>query len=204
MTRPRALLVLCHAAVGAAMVILALAVLGASGPVAAHGKRPKGIDLAPLGQLVTQAGTRFDMARLRGRPAAVFFGYTHCPDICPTTMLEMSRHLDQLGRDGERLEVLFVTIDPERDSAAHLKDYVGSFHPRIVALTGPPLEVAAVAHAFGANYEKVEPKDGGGNYTMDHTAKVYLLDRYGLVASHLEPRQTEKEQLLLLRKLLAQ
>lgn len=193
------ILVMTAVLVIAACMLTASAIDAAAGP---HGKRPTGVDLLPLSQLTTQHGARFDGARLKGRPAAVFFGFTHCPDICPTTLLEMTQHLDALGPDAERLDVLFVTVDPERDTAAHLKTYVGSFHPRITALTGSPLEIAAAVHAFGATYDKVIAKDG--TYTMDHTTKVFLLDRYGLVASHLESRQTQKEQRDILRKLLAQ
>lgn len=174
-------------------------VLAAANP---HGKRPQGVDLEPLYQLKTQSGEALSKANLKGRPAAVFFGYTHCPDVCPTTLLEMTQHLEALGKDGDRLQVLFVTIDPERDTVEHLREFVGSFDRRIVALTGTPLEIAAVAHRFGATYDKVVAKDG--SYTMDHTTKVFLLDRYGLVASHLERNQAEQDQRQVLQKLLAQ
>lgn len=167
-----------------------------------HGKRPQGIDLDPIFQLKMQDGQPLSRARLKGRPTAIFFGYTHCPDVCPTTLLEMTHHLEALGKDGDRLQVIFVTIDPERDTAEHLKEFVGSFDARIIALTGSPLEIAATAHRFGATYDKVVAKDG--SYTMDHTTKVFLLDRYGLVASHLERNQAELDQRKALRKLLAQ
>lgn len=187
--------------------LLALAIMLAvfSGvPAAAnpHGKRPQGVDLEPLYQLKTQSGETLNRLDLKGRPAAVFFGYTHCPDVCPTTLLEMTQHLEALGKDGDRLLVLFVTIDPERDTVAHLREFVGSFDRRIIALTGTALEIAAVAHRFGATYDKVVAKDG--SYTMDHTTKVFLLDRYGLVAAHLERNQAEPEQRQVLQKLLAQ
>lgn len=184
-------------------LVIASLVLGAGYALGnPHGKRPQGVDLAPLFQLKMQDGKPLPRAMLRGRPAAVFFGYTHCPDVCPTTLLEMTHHLEALGKDGDRLQVVFVTVDPERDTTEHLKEFVGSFDARIVALTGSPLEIAATAHRFGATYDKVVSKDG--SYTMDHTTKVYLLDRYGLVASHLERNQAEKEQRQTLRKLLAQ
>lgn len=167
-----------------------------------HGKRPQGVDLDPLFQLRTQDGTPLARSTFKGRAAAIFFGYTHCPDVCPTTLLEMTHHLEALGPDGDRLKVVFVTIDPERDTAAHLKEFVGSFDPRIIALTGTELEIATAAHRFGATYDKVVAKNG--SYTMDHTTKVFLLDRYGLVASHLERNQAEKDQRQVLRRLLAQ
>ena len=185
-----------------AVMLLSAALCAGLASASPHGKRPQGVDLDPLFQLKTQNGTPLSRASLKGRPAAIFFGYTHCPDVCPTTLLEMTHHLEALGADGDRLQVLFVTIDPERDTAEHLKEFVGSFDRRIVALTGTPLEIAAAAHRFGATYDKVVAKDG--SYTMDHTTKVFLLDRYGLVAAHLERTQEEKDQRRALRKLLAQ
>ena len=104
---------------------------------------------------------------LKGRPFLVFFGFTNCPDICPTTMFEISEVLKKLGPDGDRTRALFITVDPERDTPAALKDYVSSFDPRIVALTGEPDAIAAVAKAYRAYYRRVPLKDGG--YTMDHT-----------------------------------
>lgn len=186
-------------AAGWLAALAAVMIPAVAGP---HGKRPLGVNLAPLDKLMRHDGTRFDLSGIRGRPSAIFFGYTHCPDVCPTTLLEMTQHLEALGPDGDRLAVLFVSVDPERDTAEHLRTYVGSFDPRIVALTGAPLEIAAVAHAFGATYDRVEGK--GGSYTMDHTTKVFLLDRYGLVASHLERRQTLKDQRAALKKLMSQ
>lgn len=183
-------------------VIIASAALSGLALANPHGKRPQGVDLDPLFQLKTQHGTTLSRATFSGRPAAIFFGYTHCPDVCPTTLIEMTHHLEALGKDGDRLQVVFVTIDPERDTAEHLKEFVGSFDRRIIALTGTALEIATAAHRFGATYDKVVAKDG--SYTMDHTTKVFLLDRYGLVAAHLERNQAEKDQRQALRKLVAQ
>lgn len=185
-----------------ALVILTAGLFSGTARADPHGKRPQGVDLDPLFQLKTQDGTSLSRSSIKGRPAAIFFGYTHCPDVCPTTLLEMTHHLEALGKDGDRLQVVFVTIDPERDTASHLKEFVGSFDRRIIALTGTPLEIAAAAHRFGATYDKVVSKDG--SYTMDHTTKVFLLDRYGLVAAHLERNQAEKDQRQALRRLLAQ
>lgn len=178
------------------------AMLGLETQAGPHAKRPQGVNLAPLFQLRDQHGTLLSRDEIKGRPAAIFFGYTHCPDVCPTTLLEMTQHLEQLGKDGDKLKVLFVSVDPERDTAPHLKEYLSSFDPRIIALTGSPLEIAAAAHGLGAAFEKVASKDG--SYTMDHTTKVFLLDRYGLVASHLESTQPQSDQRKALRKLLEQ
>jgi protein SCO1/2 len=116
-------------------------------------------------------------ADFRGKPFLVFFGFTHCPDICPTALFEMSEVLRRLGPDAEKTAVLFVSVDPERDTPEKLKEYLSSFHPRIVGLTGSPQEIADVEKAYRV-YAKKVPLDGGG-YTMDHTAIVYLMGKDG-------------------------
>lgn len=116
-------------------------------------------------------------ANFKGHPFLVFFGFTHCPDICPTALFEMSEVLKRLGPDAEKTAALFISVDPERDTPEKLKDYVSSFHPRIFGLTGTPAEIEAVAKAYRA-YAKKVPLEGGG-YTMDHSAIVYLMDKEG-------------------------
>jgi protein SCO1/2 len=114
---------------------------------------------------------------LKGRPFLVFFGFTHCPDVCPTTLFEVSEILRTLGPDSDRIRALFITVDPERDTPAVLKDYLSSFDPHLVGGTGDPAVVAAVVKSYRV-YAKKVPLEGG-NYTMDHTAIVYLMDREG-------------------------
>lgn len=126
--------------------------------------------------LVSQRGERVTRDTFEGKPTAYFFGFTHCPEVCPTTLFEMSRHLKELGSDADRLNVVFVTVDPERDTPELLKTYLESFDPRIVALTGTPEELAVAAKAFRITYRKV-PVEGG--YTMDHTASVIVTDAKG-------------------------
>ena len=113
------------------------------------------IPLQPLLALTTADGKRLTAEEVQGRPLAVAFGFTHCPDVCPTTLLDWSNALASLGPDGDRIKVLFISVDPERDTPAALKSYMASFDPRITALTGSPGEVAAVAAAFGAHHAKV-------------------------------------------------
>lgn len=142
-------------------------------------------------------GTRFSSAALTGKPYAIFFGFTHCPDICPTTLLEMTEHLKALGPKADSLSVLFVTVDPTRDTPEHLKLYLSAFDPRIIGLTGTTEEVAAVAKSYRVFYEKVPSKDGT-DYTMNHTASVYLMDKAGNLASTLsfqEPENTRQQKL---------
>jgi protein SCO1/2 len=128
-------------------------------------------------KLTDQNGRTVTEADYRGKPFLVFFGFTHCPDVCPTALFDMSEAFRRLGPDAEKISALFITVDPERDTPEKLKDYLQSFHSRIAALTGTPAEIDAVTKAYKA-YAKKVPLDGG-EYTMDHSAIVYLMDREG-------------------------
>src|ERR1700737_166299 len=147
-----------------------------SGPVAQQ--------IAAVGgpfRLIDANGQTVRDADLKGRPFLVFFGFTHCPDVCPTTLFEVSEILRTLGRDSDRTRALFITVDPERDTPAVMKDYLSSFDPHLSGLTGDPAAIATVAKAYRVYYKKV-PLDGG-EYTMDHTAIVYLMDKEGRFVS---------------------
>jgi protein SCO1/2 len=128
-------------------------------------------------RLIDHNGRPLTDQDLKGRPFLVFFGFTHCPDICPSTLFEVSEVLRRLGPDGDRVRALFITVDPERDTPEKLKDYLSSFDPRLIALTGDPDAVAATAKAYRVYWKKVPLE--GGNYTMDHTTIVYLMDKEG-------------------------
>ena len=128
-------------------------------------------------RLTDQNGRAVSEQDFKGEPFVVFFGFTNCPDICPTTLFEMSEVLKRLGPDANRTAALFITVDPERDTPEKLKDYVSSFHPRIFGLTGTPEEIATVEREYRVYAKKVPLKDG--DYTMDHTAVVYLMDKDG-------------------------
>lgn len=136
--------------------------------------------LEPIGgafSLAAHNGKQVSDKDLLGKPYAVFFGFTHCPDVCPTALFELSQILQELGPDGDGITPLFITVDPSRDTLEVLGEYVNSFDPRIVALRGSEAETASVARAFKATYRKVDL--GEGEYTIDHTAIVYLIDRKG-------------------------
>lgn len=142
--------------------------------------RPAAVAGPQLGgpfQLVDQDGHKVTEADLRGKPTVMFFGFTYCPDVCPTTLTEMTAWLKALGPDADRLNVAFVSVDPERDTPAQLKSYLGSFDHRIRGLTGTPEQVAAMAKAYRVYYRKVPVE--GGEYTMDHSSMVYLFDKDG-------------------------
>ncbi|MBV1694391.1 MAG: SCO family protein [Hyphomicrobiales bacterium] len=145
--------------------------------------------------LTDQNGRRVTDKDLLGKPFALFFGFTNCPDICPTTLLELSNRFADMGRLADNLRIVFVTVDPEQDTLDLLKTYISSFDPRTIALTGTPQEVAAIARAYRAIYEKVPTKAG---YTMNHTATVYLMGadgRFRGTIAYQEPAATQLEKL---------
>ena len=128
-------------------------------------------------QLTDQAGRTVTEKDLQGRPTLIFFGFTHCPDVCPTSLFEISEILRAMGKDADRVNALFISVDPERDNAAAMKDYLSSFDPHVKGLTGDPAAVQKVITAYRVYAKKVPLKDG--DYTMDHTALIYLMDRDG-------------------------
>jgi len=150
--------------------------------------------------LIDQDGRTVTEQDFKGKPFLVFFGFTHCPDICPTALFEISEIIKRLGPDGDRVRAVFITVDPERDTPAALKAYLSSFDPRITALTGDPASIAAVAKAYRAIHRKM-PLDGGG-YTMDHTAIVYLMGKDGRFFSPFSLKRTTDMAAAELRKYL--
>lgn len=151
--------------------------------------------------LTTQTGARLSDAELRGKPFTVFFGFTHCPEICPTTLWEMTEALKALGPDGDRLKVLFVSVDPERDTPEFLARYLQSFDPRIVGLTGTQAEIDAVGKAYRAYWEKVPTEDG--DYTMNHTASIFMMDAGGRFAGTIAYEEKPEVRLAKLKRLIA-
>lgn len=170
-------------------------------PITAATTAPTGIQIGGPFRLISHKGEIVTDADLKGRPFAVFFGFTHCPEVCPTTLYELAILLQQLGPDGDKLRPFFITVDPERDTQAVLADYMQAFDPRITALTGSPAEIEAVANAYKASRRKVSIE--GGGYTMDHSALVYLMNKDGRLASTLDPHESKDAQLAKLRRLVA-
>jgi protein SCO1 len=128
-------------------------------------------------QLTDQSGATVTQKALQGRPTLIFFGFTHCPDVCPTSLFEISEVLRAMGADADKVNAYFVSVDPERDNITAMKDYLSSFDPHLKGLTGEPEAVAKVLSAYRVYAKKVPLKDG--DYTMDHTALTYLMDRDG-------------------------
>lgn len=128
-------------------------------------------------QLTDQDGNRITEQDFRGKPYLVFFGFTHCPDICPTTLFEVSEVMNALGEDADRVSALFVSVDPERDTPAVIKDYLSSFDPHVRGATGTKKQLEQVAKGFRTFFKK--HPTGNGDYSMDHSAIVYLMDKDG-------------------------
>lgn len=141
--------------------------------------------------LVDQDGRTVTERDFAGAPHLVFFGFTHCPDICPTTLQQVTDVLGALGRKGRDMRVAFITVDPERDRPEDLKAYLSSFDPRITGLTGSPEQVAAAVKAYRGYARKVPDKDGG--YTMEHTALVYVMGRDNRFVSSLNLQRPPEE-----------
>ena len=152
-------------------------------------------------RLAAADGSVIDSEKLKGRPFALFFGFTNCPDICPTSMLELTNDLTALGELAKDFRIYFITVDPARDTAALLKEYTGSFDPRIIGLVPKDeQELANVARAYRAIYRKVETPSG---YTMDHTATIYLMDTQGQFFGTLDSKETPQVRQAKLRRLIA-
>lgn len=152
-------------------------------------------------RLASSKGGEVDSKDLLGKPYGMFFGYTHCPEVCPTTLYEMSRTLGELGDAAADFRLFFVTVDPERDTAAMLKDYLSNFDPRIEALVPEPAELPQFAQAFRVFYQKIP--DSSGGYSMDHTATLLLFGRDGSLAGTIAWGEAPDMRLAKLKKLLA-
>jgi protein SCO1 len=154
--------------------LLVLAAGMAAGTAQAGTTEAPQADIQPI-NLIDQRGRTVTQKDFIGKPSLIFFGFTNCPSICPTALAEIAARMDDLGPLAERLNVIFVTADPERDTPEILREYLGSFDSRIVGLTGGVADVTAMAQSIGAAFRKV-PLAGGG-YTVDHSGHAFLMDR---------------------------
>jgi protein SCO1/2 len=151
-------------------------------------------------QLTDQAGETVTEQSLQGRPTLIFFGFTHCPDVCPTSLFEISEILRAMGGDADRVNAYFISVDPERDNTAAMKDYLSSFDPHLKGLTGDAETIAKVTSEYRVYAKKVPLKDG--DYTMDHTALTYLMDRDGRFVAPFNLNRTPAEAAADLKKYL--
>ena len=169
-------------------VALALALLGRAlwlDPRGGGGRAASVTGTALVGgpfSLTDQNGRRVTDADFSGKLMLIYFGYTFCPDVCPTELLDMSQAIDALGKDGDQVQPIFITVDPERDTQAAMKNFLVNFHPRMLGLTGTAEEVQAAAKAYRVYYAKARGAER--DYLVDHTSIVYLMDRQGKYLTH--------------------
>lgn len=183
--RPRLLLLaiggfLGGALVGLAVVPGALERLQPTAEVMSIGKATVG---GPF-TLTDHTGRRVTDRDFRGKHMLVYFGFTFCPDVCPSGLQVMAAALDQLGPKADKITPVFISVDPERDSPEQLAQYVPSFHPRLVGLTGTPEEIQSVAKAYRVYYRKVKDEKSTADYTVDHTSIIYLMSPEGEFLAH--------------------
>lgn len=181
--------------------VFSMAIILQSFAASSEHTRPQGVDLEPLFKLSTHQGGHLGRSDLRGRPVLLFFGYTHCPEVCPTSLMDMTLYLRDLGPDADRVKVFFVTVDPQRDTVATLDTYLSNFDSRITGLTGTLGDVQEVAKALGASMKQGD--DDGGYYSVDHTASTFMIDRYGLL-SQIVPFGDQTSLVNVSKRLLAQ
>ncbi len=186
----------------AAAVVVAVLAVGARLPFWA-GKEIEATGTPTIGgpfTLIDHQGRAVTEANFRGSYLLVFFGFTTCPDICPTTLQAVTQALDEIGDSAERVRPILITIDPARDTQRVLADYVGHFHPRLVGLTGTADQVAAAAKVYGVYYAKAP--GAGEDYLMDHSSILYLMDAEGRFVRHFAPGAGVAELAAALREVL--
>ncbi|MBA8899414.1 MULTISPECIES: SCO family protein [unclassified Phyllobacterium] len=178
------------------MIFLAFTYLSAR-----NGNEIEPVKLGAPFSLIDQNGAPITQAAFEGHPTALFFGFTHCPEVCPTTLFEMAGWLKALGDEGKDLRVFFISVDPERDTPEVMKGYTAAFTDRITGITGDPKEVEKLIKGWKIYARKVPTENG--DYTMDHTASVMLLDRDARLKSTIDYKETTEMALKKLRLLIA-
>ncbi|HEX3501474.1 MAG TPA: SCO family protein [Stellaceae bacterium] len=180
---------------GLAVLLGALVVeylyLNAPGSGLAELAAPAGVSVGGPFTLTDQNGATRRPEDFRGRLMLIYFGYTYCPDVCPTELQTMSEAIDRLGAKGDAVQPIFITVDPARDTPEQLKSYAENFHPRLLALTGSAEQIAEAARAYKVFYQPV--KQGDGEYLMDHSSIVYLMDRDGHYLAHFGGNLTAEQ-----------
>ena len=151
--------------------------------------------------LVDDTGVTVTEKTIAGKPYVMYFGYTFCPDVCPTTLLDLSHWITKLGPDADRLNYVFVTIDPERDTIQSMHAYLSSFDKRIRGYTGTLVEIAQIAKEYRVYYQKVPTEDGG--YTMDHTAVLYLIGPDGKLVTVIPYQEDDTSAIAKVKNLAA-
>jgi protein SCO1 len=166
------------AAVGFVLIVVLATVL--LGPYRFHGSELRTPKPAKDITLTGPGGKPVSLSDFKGKLVVLYFGYTYCPDVCPTTLAELAQAMRKLGKKADQVQVVMVTVDPDRDTPEHLAEYLAYFNPTFVGLSGTPEQIAAAAAAYGIYYHKNEGTPASG-YTVDHTATLTALDEQGQV-----------------------
>jgi protein SCO1/2 len=170
-------------------------------PSVMAGSQPLGPVVGGAFNLTDQDGRQVTEQELLGKPSMVFFGFTSCPDVCPTTLVEITNWLGLLGADGDRLNVVFVSVDSEQDTPERMKLYLSSFDPRIRGFVGTEAQIQKIADGYGVQYKRVARTDGG--YTYTHSVLVYLMDSQGRYVGFLRYEEPDAEAVAKLRRLIS-
>jgi protein SCO1 len=178
-------------------MVLCIAFLESTGPV--KDTSPGAIG-GPF-SLVNDTGVPVTESVLAGKPYTIYFGYTYCPEICPTTLLDLSRWIKEFGTDADKLNYVFVTVDPERDTSQLMHAYLSSFDKRIRGFTGTPEQIAKIAREYRVYYKKIPTRDGG--YVMDHSSIIYLMGPDGKFISMIAYQENDASAVAKLRNLIA-
>ncbi len=184
------------------LLCLALLLAACSPPPRFNASELKGVDWGRELSLTGHDGKAYELKDFKGRAVILFFGYTQCPDVCPITMSSLRELMPALGADGQRVQVLFVTVDPERDTPQLLAQYVPAFHPSFLGLYGDAAATAKVAAEFKVFYRK-QPGANPVTYTVDHTAGSYVIDPSGRLRLHFRHGETQARMAQDLKRLLA-
>ena len=173
------------------------------------GQRPaaqNGLNFGGPFTLTAADGSVLTDKTLAGKPYAIFFGFTRCPDVCPTTLSRMARLRKALGKDGDKFAIVFVSVDPDRDKPADIGEYVKLFETPIIAATGTGAQIAAIRKSYGIYVAKVplDPADPKGDYTIDHTAGVFLMDAKGQLSSIIDHAEADEMAIAKLKRLIAE
>lgn len=196
MSRPRLLIL----AAAAGFAFAAFLILGIGLVVSSRQAGQGGAIGGPF-SLVDDTGAPVTEATLAGKPSVIYFGYTFCPDVCPTTLLDLSRWIKKLGPDADKLNYVFVSIDPQRDTPKLMHDYLSSFDRHIRGFTGAPEQVAKMAYEYRVYYKRVPTSDG--DYVMDHSTITYLMDANGKLVTIIAYQEDDASALAKLKNLVA-
>ncbi|MEN3930244.1 SCO family protein [Microvirga sp. W0021] len=187
-----------------AFAFIAIGLLSGAFYFLAGNERTSGSGSAAIGgpfTLTDVKGKPFSSESLKGKPYLVFFGFTHCPEVCPTTLFDLTQDMKELGPDADKLNIVFISVDPERDTPELIETYLSNFDERIIGLTGTPDQIAEIARSFKAFYRKVPTSDG--DYTVDHQVTIYMMDRQGRFALASNYQENQETRLAKIKRVIA-